>query len=231
MSTNIVDSLEINPKTTATASVIWMHGLGAAADDFLPILEELDLPKNHAIKFVFPNAPIRPITVNNGMKMRAWYDIKCFNSLCFNPNDPNNHEGLLDSQNIINNLVNREIENNIPANRIILTGFSQGGALALYAGLRFPKKLAGIICLSGYLPWKDLLIKQRTLANHNIDIFMGHGLFDPIVPFHLAKQSCDFLVTLNYNISWYTYPMQHTIAEKEIIDIGNFVKEILKYKV
>ena len=230
MSTNTIDAIEINPEVTATASIIWMHGLGAAGDDFLPLPEQLNLPKKHSIRFIFPNAPIKPITINNGLQMRAWYDIKCFNSLCFNPNDPENHEGIIESQRIINNLINREIEQNILATRIILTGFSQGGAMALHTGLRFNQSLGGIICLSGYLPWMDLLIDQRSLANQNTHIFMSHGLFDPIIPFHLAKQSCDFLKSLNYNINWHNYPMQHTIIEKEIIDIGNFVKKTLGYK-
>ncbi len=227
MITNTINAIEISPKVSADASVIWMHGLGAGGDDFLPIVDQFNLPHNHSIRFVFPNAPIKAVTINNGMKMRAWYDIKCFNSL--DTNNCDSHDGILESQFIINNLIKREIEQGINANRIILAGFSQGGAMALYTGLRFGNLLGGLICLSGYLPWNNLLSKERDLSNQRVPIFMAHGLFDPIVAFSLGKRSYDQLLSLNYNVNWHTYPMQHTVIDQEIMDLGNFLKKILGY--
>ena len=226
---NTIDAIELNPTVQANASIIWMHGLGAAGEDFLPITEQFDLPQNHSIRFIFPNAPIKSITVNNGMKMRAWYDIKCFGLTCDTHNQED-HDGILESQVIINNLIKREMEQGINANRIILAGFSQGGAMALYTGLRFDSRLGGLICLSGYLPWSNFLSQQKHSSNQHTSIFMAHGLFDPIVPFNLGKKSYDILKSLKYNLTWHTYPMQHTIIDKEITDLGNFFKKILGYQ-
>lgn len=229
MTTNTVNTVETNPKVQADASVIWMHGLGASGEDFLSITDQFGLPQNHTVRFIFPNAPIKAVTVNNGLKMRAWYDIKCFNTLAFNPNSSDNHEGILESHTIINYLINLEIKKGIDSKRIILAGFSQGGVMALHTGLRCEHQLGGIVCLSGYLSESNLLPKQKSYVNNNTPIFIAHGLFDPIVPFHLGKQSYDILTSLNYTINWYSYPMQHTIIEEEIIDLGNFFKKILKY--
>lgn len=228
MTNDVIDAVEIIPKESANASIIWMHGLGASGDDFLPIIDQFNLPTNHSIRFIFPNAPIRPVTINGGMKMRAWYDIKYFDELINDEKQTENHEGLRESQLIINNLIKREMKYNISSQRIILAGFSQGGAMALHAGLRFNSQLGGIICLSGYLPWCDFLIKEKAIANQSTPIFMAHGLFDPIVSINLGKNSCDALLNLNYNVSWNTYLMQHTVVDKEVIDIANFLKKILK---
>lgn len=229
MRIDTIDSIEINPKIQADASIIWMHGLGASGEDLLSIATQCSLPANHSIRFIFPNAPIKPITINNGMKMRAWYDIKCFNTLFCDIANQENHVGIIESHRIINNLIQKEIEKKIKPYRIILAGFSQGGAMALYTGLRFEEKIGGIICLSGYLPWSENLTEQKTLSNQNTPIFMAHGLFDPIVPFNLGKQSYNALKSLQYNVSWNTYPMQHNIIESEITDLDNFCKNILGY--
>ena len=229
MAINTIDAIEVTPEVQATASIIWMHGLGAAGEDFLPITEQFNLPQDHSVRFIFPNAPIKSITVNNGMKMRAWYDIKCFNSLTCDASNEENHDGISESQFIINNLIKREMEQGVNANRILLAGFSQGGAMALHTGLRFEQQLGGLICLSGYLPWGDFLLQQKNSSNQSTKIFMAHGLFDPMVPFHLGKKSHDTLKSLKYDVSWHTYPIQHTIIDKEIIDLGKFLKKILGY--
>ena len=228
MTTNITDTIEIIPKAPADASIIWMHGLGASGDDFLPIIDQFNLPNNHSIRFIFPNAPIKPITINNGMKMRAWYNIKHFDEFIHNDDTNDNHEGIKESQLIINNLIKREIEQNVNSKRIVLAGFSQGGAMALHTGLRFNLPLGGIIFLSGYLPWNNLLAEQRAVANQDLPIFMAHGLFDPIVHLSMGKKSYDTLLNLNYNVLWNTYLMQHTLIDQEIVDIGNFLRKILK---
>lgn len=218
-----IDGIEILPEG-ANSSIIWLHGLGASGDDFLSLVEELSLPQP-LVRFIFPHAPMRPITVNNGMIMRGWYDIKNFDLSMYA--HTNNHEGILDSQNIINNLIEREISYGISSDRIILGGFSQGGALALHTGLRFNKKLAGIVCLSGYLPWSTMLVKDKSIANQSTKIFMAHGLMDSIVPIVLAQNSCNLLISLNYNVLWSTYFMQHNVINEEINYLAKYIKEIL----
>ncbi len=225
MTNNKVDAVEIIPKVAANASIIWMHGLGASGDDFLPIVDQFKLPSTINIRFIFPNAPIRSVTINNGMKMRAWYDITDFDD--FIHSGKLNHHGITESQCIINNLIEREINHGINPKRIVLAGFSQGGALALHTGLRLNQQIAGIVCLSGYLPWDNFLIKDMAVANRSTQIFMAHGLFDPVVPINLAKRSYDTLANLNYNVLWNTYSMQHTVVDKEIIDLENFFIKIL----
>lgn len=228
MTNDIINAVEIIPPAPANASVIWMHGLGASGNDFVSIIDQLNLPNNHNIRFIFPHAPVRSVTINGGMKMRAWYDIKYFHELINIAEQFNeSHIGIQDSQLIINNLIKREIQHNIRSERIILAGFSQGGAMALHTGLRFDAQLGGIICLSGYLPLHNLLIKEKSINNQSIPIFMAHGLFDHIVSINLAKHSCDTLLNLNYNISWNTYGMQHTVINEEITDIEKFLKKIL----
>ncbi len=220
-----IDAIEILPVKPANASVIWLHGLGASGDDFIPITKELHLPNHLNIRFIFPHAPIKPITINNGARMRGWYDIKDFKALDINQED--SHEGLIDSKIIIDNLINREISLGINSEKIVLAGFSQGGALALHAGLRFKSKLAGIICLSGYLPWHHLLMQEKAKINTSTSIFMAHGELDQIVPMNFSKNSYNFLQQLGYNILWHSYLMQHTVVEQEIIDIDNFLNQVL----
>ena len=217
------DCIEVLPVNAANASIIWLHGLGASGDDFLPIVEQLKLPKT--IRFIFPHAPMRSVTINNGAIMRAWYDIKSFDLTMYH--NTNNHEGILESQSIVNNLIEREISYGISPDRIVLGGFSQGGALALHAGLRFNKKLAGIVCLSGYLPWSNILINDRSLANNSTKIFMAHGLLDSIIPIAIAQSSCNLLVSLNYNVLWSTYFMQHNVIDEEIAYLAKYLTGIL----
>lgn len=225
-----IDAIEINPKQLANASIIWLHGLGASGDDFVSISKELNFIDNLQVRFIFPHAPIKPITINNGCKMRAWYDIKDFSELIQNdPENDTSHEGLNSSMELINHVIHREIELGIEPEKIVLAGFSQGGALALYTGLRCKYKLAGTICLSGYLPLHYCLLQEQSKSNMLMPILMAHGKLDQIIPITFGKKSYSFLKQLGYNILWNDYLMQHTVIEQEIYDINNFLNKILKY--
>lgn len=203
------------------ASVIWMHGLGADGNDFVPIVERFQSLQSK-VRFVFPHAPMQSVTVNGGMRMRAWYDIATL-EISRNEDD----EGIKASARLIDLLIKREQELGVASNRIILAGFSQGGAMALHTGLRYPEPLAGIIALSGYLPLPNTLVGERDLVNQNTPIFMAHGLFDTIVPIMLAQMSREQLEKLGYNIDWFTYPMAHAVVPEEIDDIYYFLRRIL----
>jgi phospholipase/carboxylesterase len=220
---NIPATIDLNPSGNhAEASVIWLHGLGADGNDFVPIAEQFDLLDKYNIRFVFPHAPVRSITVNNGMKMRAWYDIAGLDL-----SQKEDDIGIKDSTRLLELLIKREEALGIPSNRIVLAGFSQGGAIALYAGLRFERPLAGIIALSTYLPLPNTLMPERHVANQNTPIFMAHGLFDPIVPLMLGQMSREQLVGLKYDVDWHTYPMPHSVVPEEIQDIGEFLQKVI----
>lgn len=221
--TSSIDGIEVLPDGVANSSIIWLHGLGASGDDFLPLAEQLKLPE--PTRFIFPHAPMRSVTVNNCTIMRAWYDIKSFDLTMYH--NTNNHEGLLESQDIVNGLIEREISYGISSEQIVLGGFSQGGALALHTGLRFNKKLAGIVCLSGYLPWSAILTNNRSLCNQGTKIFMAHGLLDSVVPIAIAQNSCNLLISLNYNVLWSTYFMQHNVIDEEIAYLNKYLTGIL----
>lgn len=227
MDNHKIDAINIIPMQPANASVIWLHGLGASGDDFVPITKEFNFPKGLNIRFIFPHAPIKPISINNGAKMRAWYDIKDFSELSSYVDSIDSHKGLKDSRLIVESLINQEINLGVSSDRIVLAGFSQGGALALYTGLRFKLKLAGIICLSGYLPWHNSLIKEKSESSLLNSIFMAHGEFDQIIPISFSLNSYHFMKKLGYNVTWHNYLMQHTVIEQEMIDINNFINKIL----
>jgi len=216
-------TIDLNPSGgQAQASVIWMHGLGADGNDFVPMIEQFKQLKNQKVRFVFPHAPIRPVTVNGGMKMRAWYDIAEL--------DLSRQEdmiGIKESEKRIHLLIEREESLSIASNKIVLAGFSQGGAMALYAGLRFPKPLAGIIALSCYLPSPISFAAERHSKNQNTPIFMAHGLFDPVVPLMLGQMSKDQLEGLGYPVDWHSYSMPHSVLPEEIKDIDEFLQRIL----
>jgi len=219
----LLDTLEILPRTRETnACVIWMHGLGADAQDFQPIVNELELPGNHRIKFIFPNAPIRPITVNGGMKMRGWYDIP---SLELSLKE--DVVGVESSYTQISDLILRERSNGIVPQRIILAGFSQGGAVALYTGLRYPELLGGILALSAYIPVSRILEKKQNINNIGIPILMIHGLFDPVVSLNIAQKSKYKLQEWGYTVEWKAYPMAHTVCEEEIVLVSKWIKRCL----
>ena len=215
---SLLETVEIATGDHPEAAVIWMHGLGADGNDFVPIVRELDLSECPAIRFVFPHAETMPVTINNGYVMRAWYDILGMDLV-----RREDEVGLRKSQQQIEQLIAREIERGIPAERIILAGFSQGCAMTLQTGLRHPKKLAGLLCLSGYLPLADKLPAECSEANRFTPIFMAHGRVDPVVQIARAETSRDFLTSLGYAIEWKDYSMPHSVCEEEIDDIGHVI--------
>lgn len=219
---SLLESVEITTGDHPTAAVIWMHGLGADGHDFVPIVRELDLSGCPNIRFVFPHAEMIPTTINNGYIMRAWYDILGMDLV-----KREDETGLRKSQQQIEQLITREIEREIPADRIILAGFSQGCAMTLQTGLRYPKKLAGLLCLSGYLPLADSISAERSEANCSTPVFMAHGRADAVVHINRAETSRDYLKNLGYAVQWKDYPMQHSLCEEEIHDIGHVIKEWL----
>jgi phospholipase/carboxylesterase len=206
----------------ATAAVIWLHGLGADGHDFEPIVAELDLPPGHGIRFVFPHAPVRPITINRGMAMRGWYDVAA--------NDLTRLEdeaGIRDSARILNEHVAAQRARGIDNRRIVVAGFSQGGAIALFAGLRHHERLGGIMALSTYLPLPMTLAAEANPANVDVPIFMAHGSFDPIIPAHQGDASAKLLEGSGYKVEWRSYPMPHSVCEEEVADISRWLRQRL----
>ena len=216
------DDVVLAPAATAAASVIWLHGLGADGHDFVPIVPELRLPENLTVRFVFPHAPLRPVTINNGMRMRAWYDIKALSAV-----GPEDEAGIRDSAAILDRYVQREREAGIAAKRIVVAGFSQGGAIALHAGLRYPERLAGILALSTYLPLRASFAAEAAPANRDLPILMCHGRFDPMLPMQLGLASRDFLRSAGHAVEWKEYPMQHQVCLEEIQDIAHWCRVVL----
>ena len=203
-------------------SVIWMHGLGADGYDFAPIVPELQLPTAPGVRFVFPHAPVQPVTINNGMMMRAWYDIKLPN-LAMREDET----GIRQSEKAIRALIARENQRGIPTSRIVLAGFSQGCAMALHTSLRLEETLAGVVGLSGYLPLADMLENERQAANQQTPIFLAHGSMDPVVTINRAEASRDKLQSLGYQVSWHTYPMPHSVCAQEVFDIANYLRQVI----
>lgn len=198
------------------AAVIWLHGLGADHTDFEPIVPELALPAS--VRFVFPDAPIRPVTINGGMRMRAWYDI-----LQLGPG-PEDEAGVRASQRTLERLI---AEQGLPAERVVLAGFSQGGAIVLQTALRHPERLAGVVALSTYLPLAGSLEKEAAPANRDLPVFMAHGLHDEIIPISRARASRDLLVRRGTPVQWHEYPMPHAVCAPEIADIARFLGGVL----
>jgi phospholipase/carboxylesterase len=222
MSAAVLETVERETGGKPTASVIWMHGLGADAYDFDPVVPLLDLGPDRPVRYVFPNAPIRSVTVNNGFRMRAWYDITGTDM-----NAREDEGGIRASALAIEALISRELGRGIAAERIVLAGFSQGGAMALHTGLRYRSTLAGLLILSAYLPLAATLAQEVAAANRTVPIFMGHGEVDNVVPLWIARESRDQLVKLGYAVQWRTYPMPHSIAPEELDDIRAFLATIL----
>lgn len=220
--TTLLDAIQIETAPSPTAAVIWMHGLGASGDDFAAIVPELDLRGCAPIRFVFPHAPVMPVTINNGFEMPAWYDI-------FAPDlvRREDAEGIARSELAIEALIAREVARGIPARRIVLAGFSQGCAMTLHTGLRHPQRLAGLIALSGYLPLIGSLAAERHEANADTPIFMAHGTADPVVVLPRAEESRAALEALGYRVQWHTYPMPHSVHPREIADISAFLRQVL----
>lgn len=204
-------------------SVIWLHGLGADGNDFAPIVPELADRAWPALRFVFPHAPVRPVTINNGMSMRAWYDI-----IAFDAHAKQDEKGIRASIAATEALIARERERGVPSERIFLVGFSQGGAIALATGLRHAQKLAGIIALSTYLPLGESLATERSAANAATPIFWGHGSADPVVVLQRGTDSRDLLQSLGYAVDWHTYPMAHSVCAEEIADLRRWLGSRLR---
>jgi phospholipase/carboxylesterase len=217
-----LETLEIATSETPTAAVIWMHGLGADGSDFVPIVKELDLSGCPGIRFVFPSAPSMPVTINNGYVMPAWYDI-----LATDLTRREDEAGLRKSQIEIEALVAQQIALGIAADKIVIAGFSQGCAMALQTGLRYPHKLAGLMCLSGYLPLSDKIDAERNAANQHTPIFQAHGRVDPVVLVDRAEKSRDLLTQLGYQVEWREYMMPHSVCAEEVADIGNWLRRVL----
>jgi phospholipase/carboxylesterase len=221
-SSDFTPPIELETARNPTASIIWLHGLGADGSDFEPIVPELRLPRNLAVRFVFPHAPYRPVTINGGYIMRAWYDIEMTDS---GFNQKLSH--IRESEAILQGLIEKEIARGIASERIVLAGFSQGGAVALYSGLRYPGPLAGIMSLSAPVPFAGSMMKEATPANNRTPIFMAHGTHDGVVPFAIGQSACNLLKAGGAAIEWHEYPMEHSVAPAEIRDIGNWLIKVL----
>jgi phospholipase/carboxylesterase len=217
---DVLDSIEIETGTKPERSVIWLHGLGADGNDFVPIVPELDLP-GAPIRFVFPHAPMQPVTINAGMVMRAWYDIS---DAAIRRED---ERGVRASQALVEALIEREKRRGTQARRLVLAGFSQGGAMALQTGLRHPERLAGIMALSCYLPIADKLAEEAAPANKDVPIFMAHGLQDPIVVPERARRSRDALEQLGYSVEWHEYRMPHSVCPEEVAHLSGWLRRVL----
>ena len=210
-----MDAVEIETGPNPQAAVIWLHGLGADGHDFEPIVPELELAR--PVRFVFPHAPVRPVTINNGMRMRAWYDIFQFGG------GPEDEAGIRASQKIVETLIGAE-----KGKKIVLAGFSQGGAIVLQAALRHAEALAGVLALSTYLPLAAKVQAEASSANRAIPIFMAHGQYDEIIPLDRAEASRDALQRLGYAVEWHAYPMPHSVCAPEIADISRFLNRVLQ---
>jgi phospholipase/carboxylesterase len=219
---NLLPTIELETGSDPTHTVLWLHGLGADGNDFVPIIDELELPSDSRIRFIFPHAPMRPVSINNGFVMRAWYDV-----LNLNFGSLEDEAGLRDSQRAIEALLEREQRRGITPERIVLAGFSQGGAMALQTGLRYPEKLAGIMALSCYLPMQQTLAAEAHRANSATPIFMAHGNRDPVIPLTLAAASRRQLLESGYAVEWHEYPMAHAVCAEEMADISAWLKRVL----
>lgn len=219
MSQELIE-VETGPKPVG--SVIWMHGLGADGHDFEPIVPELVRPGERSLRFVFPHAPVRPVTLNNGYRMRAWYDI-----INLQRTAAQDETGIRASHAIVEALIRRENERGIATNKIVLAGFSQGGAMALYSGTRYPEQLAGIMGLSCYMLLETRLAAERAAANHSTSIFLGHGTQDPVVSLILGETTRELLETQGYSVEWHAYPMPHSVCPQEVLDIAAWLRRVI----
>jgi phospholipase/carboxylesterase len=222
MMSTLLENIEIETAPNPTASIIWLHGLGADGNDFVPMVSELDLTGLAGIRFVFPHANVMPVTINGGYEMRSWYDIVASDLV-----RREDEGGLRASQLQVEALIAREKARGVPAERIVLAGFSQGCAMTLQTGLRHPERLAGLLCLSGYLPLADKTAAEHHPASLATPIFMAHGIADPVVPLIRASQSRQALAAQGYQIEWHDYPMQHSLCQEEVEDIGAWLRRVL----
>ncbi len=218
-------TVEIDADGAADGSVIWLHGLGADGHDFEPIPAELALNGQPDLRFVFPHAPVRPVTINGGMSMRAWYDI-----FSLDRDGPQDEPGIRESGRLLVELIEREHERGVPYDKIVLAGFSQGGAIALHTALRFSHRLAGLMALSTYLPLQSKIEVEVVLADgtqsRELPVFMAHGAHDPMLPMSLGEHSRDVLTAAGFTVDWRDYPMEHSLCVEEIADIRQWLKSI-----
>ncbi len=218
---DLLETVEVETRPGPTAAVIWLHGLGADGHDFAGIERELGL--SVPARFVYPHAPMRPVTINQGHVMRAWYDVTAAGG-----ERREDEAGVRASQRLIEALIERERRRGIAARRLVLAGFSQGGAMALHTGLRHPERLAGIVALSCFLPLPDRLAEEASAANRDVPILMAHGVHDAIVPLARARRSRDVLAALGYRVQWREYAMPHAVSPEEIADIGAWLRTVLE---
>ena len=216
------ETVEIETGRAPQAAVIWLHGLGADGHDFEPIVPELDLPPTVPVRFVFPHAPLRAVTINAGMVMRAWYDVRDAGG-----ERQEDAAGVRASGERIEALIARERSRGVPAARIVLAGFSQGGAMALHTGLRHGERLAGILALSCFLPLADTLAAEASPANRDTPIFLAHGTHDPLIPLARARRAKAVLESLGYRVEWREYAMPHAVCAEEIADIAGWLRRVL----
>ncbi|MDH3693641.1 MAG: alpha/beta hydrolase [Gammaproteobacteria bacterium] len=219
---NLPEIIQIETGANPEFAIIWLHGLGADGHDFEPIVPQLGLPQETAVRFIFPHAPHRPITLNGGMVMRGWYDISGMEMI-----RQEDAAGIEASAQIVRGLIDAQEAHGIPSERIILAGFSQGGAIVLFTGLRHRKKLAGIMALSTYLPLSDRSEDEASTQNRRTPIFMAHGLYDPIIALPIAEASRAVLQKLDYDIEWRTYAMPHSVSPEEISDISAWFTRVI----
>ena len=217
-----LEAIEIETAASPGASIIWMHGLGADGHDFVDVVPELSLPARPGVRFVFPHAPMRPVTINGGYVMRAWYDIRDDGGV-----RREDSAGVRASQKAVEALIAREKERGVPAAAIVLAGFSQGGAMALHTALRHTERLAGVMALSCSLPLSDTLAGEAAPANRDVSIFMAHGTHDPMIPMARALRAREVLTGLGYRLEWHEYPMPHSVCVEEIAHIGAWLAKVL----
>ena len=218
----VLETIELETGPAPRASVVLMHGLGADGNDFVPIVPELGLEDRRPVRFVFPHAPMRPVSINRGYVMRAWYDI-----VVHGGGWREDAANVRESRELIEALLEREKARGVPAGQIVLAGFSQGGAMALYAGLRHAERLAGILALSSALPLADALAAEASPVNRDVPLFMAHGTDDPTIPIARAIRSRDILTGLGYRVTWREYPMPHSVCPEEVNDISAWLADVL----
>ena len=217
-----LDSIIIETSEHPDAAIIWLHGLGADGNDFVPIIDQLQLPTHYAIRFIFPNAPLRPITINQGYQMPGWYDISSLSIV-----DQEDEAGIKESSEILRQLCELQEADGIESSRIIVAGFSQGGAIALHCGCRYPRPLAGIMALSTYMPLPDQLADEISESVTETTLFMAHGRQDDVVPYDAGKQSMELLESHNMEVLWHEYDMGHAVCIEEIQHIRQWLTDTI----
>jgi len=217
-----LQTIELQPAEPATASIIVLHGLGADGTDFLSLGDELRLGPVGPVRFVMPRAPVRPVTINGGYRMRAWYDILVTDLV-----RREDEAGLRESTTLVQQLIDREVARGVPSHRIVLAGFSQGCAVALMAGVRHHQRLAGLAGLSGYLPLADTTAAERHAANVGVPVFLGHGSRDGVVPMARGAAARDLLAGLSHPVEWHDYPMEHSVCAEEVAALNDWLLKVL----